>query len=392
MSKFLRGALAVLAVLVLSAGPASADKCIGAKVKAIGKKEKGLLACQAKLALGASVEPACDSKYMTKFDSAYNKSTCTSPPAAVCEAIADDCRDKVRLALPDGNTATPSRCEAARLKAAGKKAGAKLGCYAKAAAKDAAVDPACLTKAEGKFSTAYNKVTGCATDGPSGEMSTETTIDNECVDQVVTVDGMGKVTAICPVTATTTTTAAPTTTTTTAAPTTTTEAPTTTTEAPTTTTAAPTTTTEAPTTTTAAPTTTTETPTTTTAAPTTTTAAPTTTTAAPTTTTSATIPTVTTTTLPFEDCTGGNGFPECNGTCTINPTTGSTRVCSTVYGNPLDTHQGGCACVDDNNGTKSACRSTPMVPCPGTPACPPSTQCFANSYFGGGCGCFQQSP
>jgi cell division septation protein DedD len=254
ISRFHRAALAVV-LLSLSAGTARADRCLGAKVKAIGKKEKALLACQAKVALGASIEPACDSKASTKFGTAYARFTCTAPAVSVCEDIADDCRDQVRAALPDGSAATPSRCEAARLKAAGKKAGAKLGCYAKAAAKDAPVDSACLLKAEGKFSTAYNKVSGCPTDGSGGEANTESLIDDECVAQLLTVDGTGRVLAICPGGTTTTT----------AAPTTTTAAPTTTTAAPTTTTAASTTTTAAPTTTTAAPTTTTEAPTTTTA-------------------------------------------------------------------------------------------------------------------------------
>jgi hypothetical protein len=261
ISRFHRAALAVVLLLSLSAGAARADRCLGAKVKAIGKKEKALLACQAKVALGASVEPACDTKAMTKFGSAYARFTCTAPAASVCEDIADDCRDRVRAALSDGSAATPSRCEAARLKAAGKKAGAKLGCYAKAAAKDAPVDSACLLKAEGKFSTAYNKVSGCPTDGPGGEANTESLIDDECVAQLLTVDGTGRVLAICPGGATTTTS----------------------------TTAAPTSTTGAPTTTTASTSTTTSS----------TTASSTTNTMAPTTTTTTSPPSTTTTTLAF---------------------------------------------------------------------------------------------
>src|SRR2546428_458262 len=80
--------------------------------------------------------------------------------------------------------------------AAGKKASRKLKCYAKAAAKDLPVDTACLGKATTKFTADFNKLTGCTGDGNVAGI--ETLIDNECVNQLVTVDGMGHVTAICP--------------------------------------------------------------------------------------------------------------------------------------------------------------------------------------------------
>ena len=121
-------------------------------MKAVGKKEAGILACSAKEATkGTSIEPACNMKVEGKFTTAYDKPTGCMPAAPTstqCETIADDCRDKLRAALLDGNETTPSKCEAARLKAAGKKASAKLGCYAKAVAKGLAVDSGCLDKAE----------------------------------------------------------------------------------------------------------------------------------------------------------------------------------------------------------------------------------------------------
>ena len=40
----------LLACFLLSAVSASGDKCTGAKLKAIGKKESGLLSCQSKVA------------------------------------------------------------------------------------------------------------------------------------------------------------------------------------------------------------------------------------------------------------------------------------------------------------------------------------------------------
>ena len=217
-------ALGVLATITLGASTASADKCTGTKIKAIGKKESRLLSCSAKEATKgiAAVEPGCDNKAMSKFQPAYDKpGPCGNPSSSVCELIADDCQTKVRMALPDGDGTNPSVCESKRLKAAGKKASRKLKCYAKAAAKDLPVDTACLGKATTKFTSDFNKLTGCTGDGNVAGI--ETLIDNECVNQLVTVDGMGHVTAICPaVGATTTTTMGATTTTTSVSTTTTT--------------------------------------------------------------------------------------------------------------------------------------------------------------------------
>src|SRR5439155_13705950 len=121
-----------------------------------------------------------------------------------CETIADDCRDQVRAALPDGTTpATASKCESKRLKAAAKKAKSKLGCYAKAALKDVPVDAApggCLDRASSKFVTAFNKVSSCTGDGQAATI--EALIDDECVDQQVVVDGGATVTDTRPTTTT----------------------------------------------------------------------------------------------------------------------------------------------------------------------------------------------
>ena len=195
----------VLALATLGAGTARADKCSGVKLRAIGKRESALLACQAKVAVkGSSVEQGCDSKASSKFSTSYNKpGTCGAPDASVCEALADSCRDQLRAALPDGG-ASPSQCEAARLQAAGRKASAKLACYAKAAIKGAPVASGCLTKAENKFTSAFNKVSGCTGDGAAA--SIEALIDSACVDLLITVDNTGAVTALCPTPTTTTST------------------------------------------------------------------------------------------------------------------------------------------------------------------------------------------
>jgi hypothetical protein len=211
--KVLAAVIASFALTASAIGTARADKCVAAKLKAIGNKEGALLVCSAKEAM-KGVDPSCRTKAVNKFTGAYNKPVgCSTPPVAQCESIADDCQAQLRAALPDGNGTTPSKCEASRLKAAAKKAKAKLGCYAKAAKKDIPVDTACLAKAETKFASAYNKVSGCATDGAAA--STEALIDSACVNAIVSVDNTGRVTGICATTTTTTTTS---TTTTTAAP------------------------------------------------------------------------------------------------------------------------------------------------------------------------------
>src|SRR5438093_435815 len=109
--------LAVAACLALTAGTAVADKCTAAKLKAIGKKESGLLACQAKVATKGdpSLQAACDAKVLGKFATAFAKAGTCPGMQSDCEAIADDCRDQIRAALPDGATAaTASKCESTR--------------------------------------------------------------------------------------------------------------------------------------------------------------------------------------------------------------------------------------------------------------------------------------
>src|SRR5262249_17908436 len=52
-----------LALLMAAAAPASADKCNGAKIKAVGKKESSLLSCSGKEATkGPSVQPDCNNQ------------------------------------------------------------------------------------------------------------------------------------------------------------------------------------------------------------------------------------------------------------------------------------------------------------------------------------------
>ena len=151
----------VFACLLLAAGPAAADQCTSAKLKAIANREARFLRCLAKVARfgDPSLEAACDARAVANFPSAFGSAGTCSGVQSDCESLADDCRDKVRAALPDGTTtATASKCESVRLRAAGKAASRKLGCYAKAAREGIRVDSApggCLDRAHAKFVKAF---------------------------------------------------------------------------------------------------------------------------------------------------------------------------------------------------------------------------------------------
>jgi hypothetical protein len=217
-SKALR-VLTAVAVLGLAASPVHADKCTGAKLKAVGKKEAGLLTCRSKVAArnDTSHLSACETKVTGKFSTAFARAGACVGDEARCEDIADSCDSAVAALLTD---TFPSTCEATKRKAAGKVAARELGCYAKAASREAALDTSCLTKAQAKFATALSKAGTCPDGG-----SPQATIEQDCVQPAVTTDGGGMVTAVCPTTTTTTTTTSTTTTTTGATATTTTTLP-----------------------------------------------------------------------------------------------------------------------------------------------------------------------
>lgn len=283
------------AVLTLSAGPAAANRCISAKLRAVGRKAANRSVCVGRAASGGvGVDDGCLTRATSRFERDFSRAEArgacfTQNDADALEAKVDAFVEDIRAALwtdePDEND-----CASFKLRAAGRTAYCKLGCRARAALRLSPVNGSCLVRCGHRLATSFARAErrpGCTTTDDAGavEMQVDAFVD----DTATELEPGGPTTTTSPPTTTTTTagtttTSAPTTTTTATAVTTTVTTPTTTT-----TTVAPTTTT----TTTAAPTTTTSTTTTTTAAPTTTTtAAPTTTTtdttAAPTTTTSTT--------------------------------------------------------------------------------------------------------
>jgi hypothetical protein len=219
----------LIALLLLFPSAARADKCTGAKLKATGKKELGLLACQSKVAAknDTSGLAACEVKVKAKFTLAFLKAGSCDGDEATCEDVADTCEADVAAAMTD---TLPSKCEAKKRKAAGKLANAELACYAKAAKKELAVDPSCLSKASDRYSTALTKAGTCPDGG-----SPQALVEDSCVAPVVATDAGGTVTDVCPTTTTTTVTSTTTATTaTTTSTTTTTTSSTTSTSCPTT--------------------------------------------------------------------------------------------------------------------------------------------------------------
>jgi len=187
------GTVTLVSLLALTS-PARADKCTGAKLKAIAKLESGLLACDAQVA--AKGDPTllapCVDKVQGKYTTAFGKAGSCGGETTVCDCLATKCATVVRGDLPD---AGPSKCEAARLKAATKKAAAKLVCNAKAAAKGIAVDTDCIQKAEAKYQMAFGKTLGCGGD----QTTVETAVDQQCVAAVgADAAGGGIVGTLCP--------------------------------------------------------------------------------------------------------------------------------------------------------------------------------------------------
>ena len=193
---------ALIVTVIVAATPFSAyaDKCTISKLKAVAKKEYGLLGCSAKaVKVGdPSVLDACVAKVTSKFTTSFAKAGTCAGEESDCTVIVDEsCIPAVQQLLPDGG---PSKCEAARLKAAGKRASAAILCYTK----NPATLAACQTKANAKFLSAFGKVIGCGGDGQADAVASS--VDASCVNAVVTADVDGTVTALCVTTTTTSTT------------------------------------------------------------------------------------------------------------------------------------------------------------------------------------------
>jgi hypothetical protein len=91
-----------------------------------------------------------------------------------------------------------ARCSSAKLKAAARKATAKLRCHASANARGVAVDAACLQKAEAKFASAWAQIEaagGCRT--TQDEDDIEFKVDAFVANLAVSLASCGTVDGVC---------------------------------------------------------------------------------------------------------------------------------------------------------------------------------------------------
>jgi hypothetical protein len=98
----------------------------------------------------------------------------------------------VLTAAPAVAASVGARCAYFKQRAGGKKASDKLNCHAKAVVKGAVVDPACLTKAEGKFAAAFQKAEmsgGCTTPGDAAAI--EAAVDTFVSDMLAALPDGG---------------------------------------------------------------------------------------------------------------------------------------------------------------------------------------------------------
>jgi len=136
-------------------------RCLPKTVAAIGKLEAELLACRAEIAAtnDSSGAVSCDSAATTRFLSRLGRAGDCGGDPGVAEAVAVWCADRVSEAMTD---AFPSRCEAAKRKAAGKLASREIRCYARAWRDcTVVVDATCLGRARKAFTIALTRAGSC---------------------------------------------------------------------------------------------------------------------------------------------------------------------------------------------------------------------------------------
>ncbi|HEY2387154.1 MAG TPA: hypothetical protein VGK30_09345 [Candidatus Binatia bacterium] len=170
-------AAALLAMLSFGATAHAQNKCSSGKAKLAGKKAAAILGCLSKASKkGGDVNaqaPGCIAKAQSKFTAGSQKIDSkqdVGKPETVCPAGSgdevarendvDNFTTDVSNDLDPGSPSafTLSKCTSGKIKCAGKKAAAKLGCFSKALGKNLPVDPLCISKAETKFAACYSKL------------------------------------------------------------------------------------------------------------------------------------------------------------------------------------------------------------------------------------------
>lgn len=158
----------------------TAQRCAAGKIKATGVAAERLLGCHATaMKRGTAVDQACldrqTAKLASSFARAESRGGCvTSGDAAALDACATSFVGDVAAAVVGGADDDSRRCAAVKLKATGKTAGRTLTCHAKAASQGATVDPACVAKADAKFTQTFagaDAQYACAAEGDGGAVA-----------------------------------------------------------------------------------------------------------------------------------------------------------------------------------------------------------------------------
>ncbi len=188
--------LAALLLLVAAstaeraAAATAAEQCASAKIRAAGGKASCLLSLDARTAAGAAVDPGkvqrCKDRLGDPAKGAFARAEarggCLTPgDASSVEGLVDTLADDVFTAL---NVGTPNSCQAAKLKAAGKKTRCLLNLEANAAA-EKGLDPTKVQACKDRMSGAFARTEAggtCATTGDAGTI--ETRIDTFVADVV----------------------------------------------------------------------------------------------------------------------------------------------------------------------------------------------------------------
>jgi hypothetical protein len=171
------------------------DQCIADKLIALGKRESGLLKCEAKLAARGNSDSytSCIAKVDSKFQEAFAEAGACSGAETTCTQKTDDCVSIVRYELPDGASA----CEGVRLKAAARKALALAKCMAAAADSGEPIDVApggCVERAEQSFQRTFAKVSGCTGDA----LDVSHAVNLRCASDLLELDRSTNILGICP--------------------------------------------------------------------------------------------------------------------------------------------------------------------------------------------------
>ena len=163
--------LAMSALTTMATSAVAQSHCSSAKVKAVGKTARCRLALEAREAAGKPKNPArvqrCEDEMVaafSKYDAAYTDCRVTGEVSWVIPVI-DTFVNDVDTALSVG---LPNKCQAAKLKATGKKAKCFLDLYARTLHTLAPLDPAKVQRCHDKHTATFAQEEaklGCATTG-----------------------------------------------------------------------------------------------------------------------------------------------------------------------------------------------------------------------------------